>query len=307
VITLYPYCPPSFATGFGAVQAVRRLKKRGFPENLCNWRFVTLTIDRNEYPDPKEAYEIGKRHLRKFVYALRQNYGIRRWCWKLELQKPDPRTGAEYPHWHLLLDYKRPIPADEIDALWGKGRTDIRGVRDEGFNYLFKYVGKGLGTLPDWLLSYHVVRFFQTSRGFFPPGCTAIREIADTASPRRGVVPPDPDTQNEDYRRVAEGVSVREVRDDRRGEPETLGERLKRWGRSVVRRTASDEPGRGDRYKLHVSVGATWADLLVTAAKHQLSQQLRCEEIEITRNRIQVPCLQYLPPNSLLYLMGSSS
>jgi hypothetical protein len=303
MISLYPYCPPSFATGFGAVQAVRRIKSRGFPENLRNWRFITLTIDRGEYPDPKEAYELGKRHLRKFIYALRKNYSIRRWCWKLEMHKPDQRTGEEYPHWHLLLDYKRPIPCEEIEELWGKGRTEIKGVRDDGFDYLFKYVGKGLGALPDWLLAYHRVRFFQTSKGFFPAGCVATAE-EEMPSPRHGVVLPDTDTQNEDYREVCEGVAVREVRDDYREPPETLGERIKRWGRSVVSRSESEI---GTRYRLHIAIGETWADLLVTAAKHQLAQKLSCEQIDITKNKIQVPCQQYLPPNSLLYQMVSSS
>src|SRR5690606_19870837 len=65
MIALYPYQPRSFLTVLGSLAAVRHLKKKGFPENLRNWRFVTLTIDRSEYPDPAEAYDVGTRHLRE--------------------------------------------------------------------------------------------------------------------------------------------------------------------------------------------------------------------------------------------------
>lgn len=301
MIALYPYCPPSFLTVLGSLAAVRRIKRRGFPESLRNWRFVTLTIDRSEYPDPSEGYDLAKRHLRKFIYALRKKYAIRRWCWKLEFHERDERTGEVYPHWHLLLDYKRPIPCEEITALWGKGRTEIKGVTDSRFDYLFKYVAKSVDLLPDWVLSRRQIRMFQTSSGFFPAGCVA-REL-ETASPRPAAVLPGSDTQN-GVRHCGDGISsVFADREPRQND--TIGERLTRWARSVVSRSGDPEEGK-PRYRLHIAIDGSWGELLVTACHHKFLHQLGESQIKITKNKIEASCLQFFPPSLLLYQQAYS-
>jgi len=68
----------------GAWAKQRQLERKGFPSDLRNWRFVTLTVDPKLYPNPFMAWALGKRHLRQFVYLLKKKYGIRRWCRKLE-------------------------------------------------------------------------------------------------------------------------------------------------------------------------------------------------------------------------------
>jgi len=277
---------------------MRRLQKRGFPENLRNWRFVTLTLDRAVYPDPEAAYDLAKRHLREFIYALRREYSIPRWCWKLEFHAPDERTGEIYPHWHLLLDYKRPIPAETLERLWGKGRTQIRGVCDEGMKYLFKYVGKGADSLPEWILSRRSIRLFQTSKGFFPAGSAPRKR--QTPSPRHAGDSTASDTQNEVWREVVPGVFVTESRDrESRDDVPTLGERLQRWTRSVVSRSETEDGS--PRYKLHLACGETWGAILVSASKAKLAHNTGDANLSITTNRIHASCYQYLPKNLLVY------
>jgi hypothetical protein len=288
VITLYPYAPPSFFTVLGSLSAVRALKRRGFPTNLRNWRFITLTIDRAQYPDPSEAYEVSKRHLRQFLYELRETYGIRRWCWKLEFHRADDH-GHVYPHWHLLLDYKRPIPVDVITRAWGKGRTEVKGVLDQGFDYMFKYVAKSVENLPDWILSRTRVRLFQTSRGFFesPAGSAACVEELPAVPPAARRDSPDAATQNDWPRYV-----------------DTIGERIKRWSRCVVSRVTRDDGTK--RFKLHIAIGADWADVLVDACRFKFAHQLGEPEIRITTNKIEASCLQSFPQSLLLYRTVSS-
>lgn len=283
MIVLRPYVAPTFMTVLGALAKVRQLKKRGFPSNLRNWRFVTVTFDRAAYPDPEKAYELGKRHLRQFVYELRKRYGIRRWCWKMEFHEPDDE-GRVYPHFHLLLDYKRPIDVNELYALWGKGRVDIEGITNAEFDYLFKYVTKAVDFLPHWITSRTRVRLFQTSRGFFPTGGTEDKE--KRPSPRHGIGVPDTDTQNN------------------RPPRETIGERLQRWTRCVVSRSLSTRGGR-PVYHLHTLLRGTWADLLVHAAGQKFARSMCEKEITITQYKIETTCLRILPVSLSLSLMAS--
>lgn len=119
MVTLRPYQPPSFLTPFGALGKMRQLQRKGFPENLRNWRFLTVTMDRERFRGEEAAYEAGSRRLREMIYILRRKYEIARWWWKLECHEPDSE-GRVFAHWHLLLDYKRPI-GDE-------GQTSRRGL-----------------------------------------------------------------------------------------------------------------------------------------------------------------------------------
>ena len=279
---LYPYTPPSFLTPMGSLGKARQLKAKGFPENLRNWRFLTLSINRDNYSCPFEAYEIGTRHLRQFIYDLRElGFNIPRYCWKLEFHKPD-EDGEIWPHWHMLLDYKRPIPADLINGCWGKGRTEIKGVRDKGFDYMFKYMSKELDELPDWVLEMKRLRCFQSSVGFFPPAPQKISvsdgvEKIEDASPRESGDRCARDTQNNALRN------------------QTIGERLERHQHTVVSRIQCDDLSY--RHTLHINPHPTWGALLVSVSRIKLSGKLDQNTLSITSsNRIETTCLHYLPP-----------
>lgn len=276
---LRPYAPPSFWTTQGAWAKQRQLERKGFPTDLRNWRFVTLTVDPKEYPDPFMAWALGKRHLRQFVYLLKKKYGIRRWCWKLEFHEPD-EDGRIYPHWHLLFDYKQRIDKDELAALWGKGRTQIKRVDGEGFEYLFKYAVKAIDCIPDWILRRTNVRLFQTSKGFFPPAPKKIsaddveKQNERIASPRDGEDGPVPETQN--YR-----INT-----------ETIGERLERWSRYVVSRSISEEGG--VIHRVMEMTCDSWGQLLVQLGRIKIRSRVPCSVLTVRENLIQTSCLSHL-------------
>ena len=277
MIELRPYAPPSFWTTQGAWAKQCQLKKRGFPDDLYNWRFVTLTVDPKEYPDPFFAWMLGKRHLREFVYRLKKKYGIKRWCWKLEFHEPD-ECGRVYPHWHLLFDYKSIIDKDELAALWGKGRTQIKRVDNEGFDYLFKYAVKALDCIPDWILNRTNVRLFQTSKGFFPTDSAVLKKDAKP-SPRQ----PD-DDQVGDTKNYCPNT-------------ETIGERLKRWSRYVVSRSISDTGA--VHHLIYEMVCDSWGQLLVRLGRVKIANGISCWDLTIKENVIETTCLSlisnYLP------------
>ena len=275
---LRPYAPPSMFTVQGARAKRRQLERKGFPMDLSGWRFVTLTINRDEYPDDFMAWMIGKRHLRQFIYTLRKRYNIKRWCWKLEFHEPDEQ-GRVYPHWHLLLDYHVPIDKDEIHALWGKGRTNIKRVGSQDFEYMFKYAAKSIETIPQWILNRTCVRLFQTSRGFLPPQKTSAGDVEENkdemASPRHAETGPSRDTQNGWIN------------------PETIGERLQRWSRYVVGRSITDEGS--VRHTLYQTDFPSWGKLLVAVSRVKIANAIPCSDLNITENRIETSCLNYLP------------
>lgn len=277
MITIRPYNPATFLTVLGALAKVRLLKKRGFPCHLRNWRFLTLTFDRDKYPDPEEAYDLGKRHLREYVYQLRKHYGIHRWCRKTEFHQPDEQ-GRIYAHFHLLLDYKRPIPVDELTRLWGKGIVYVECVMDDGFDYLFKYVAKALDYLPHWFLARTTERLFQTSRGFFP--ATPSKQEAKEKPLSEGNLPVFEDD-----------LQTRALL-----KKETIGEKLERWSHSVVIRFQSAR-SLVPSYRLECLSRGTWADLLVYAAERKFAHHVSEAEATINPYKIETICQLILPPS----------
>lgn len=281
VVELRPYAPPSFWTTQGAWAKRRQLEKRGFPTDLRNWRFITLTLDPQKYPDPCLGWLLGKRHLRVFVYRLKKLYGIRRWCWKLEFHEPDEITGEVYPHWHLLIDYKAKIDKDEIARLWGKGRTNIKRVDNQDFEYLFKYATKVLDNVPDWILSRTCVRLFQTSRGFLPIAAGGVTKEKEQREP-------SPRQRDSDHVTETKNNGIND---------ETIGERLKRWSRYVVSRSlTSDGKVRHRRYQMTLG---SWGQLLVCLSHVKIRTGIGRWDLDIRENVIQTTCLQsiqrYLP------------
>jgi hypothetical protein len=281
VVELRPYSPPSLWTSHGAYAKRRQLERKGFPTDLRGWRFVTLTLDPKKYPDPCLGWMLGKRHLRQFVYLLRKRYGVKRWCWKLEFHEPDEHTGHVYPHWHLLFDFKAKIDKDEISALWGKGRTNIKRVDNEDFDYLFKYAFKALDSAPDWILDRTCVRLFQTSRGFFPP--TPVGSV-------------DEEKESEPSPRQMGSDQAHETKNSRISD-ETIGERLKRWSRYTVSRSLSDD-GKV-RHRVHFMACGSWGQLLVILARIKITTGIPRWRLHVTENLIQTSCLtslqRYLP------------
>lgn len=261
-----PYVVPGFWTVEGALAKVRQLVRRGFPDNLRNWRFVTLTLDRERYPDPEEGYEKGLRQLRELIYRLRKKYRIKRWCWKLEFHEAD-EEGNIWPHWHLLLEYKRPIPLDEVLELWGKGRVEVKGVTDARFDYLFKYVTKAVSELPDWVLDRAQMRLFQTSMHFFP-SASGGEEKEEKPSPRPSGGDLTGDTQNE-----------------RIGKSATLRERIHKWSHLVTGRTTL--PDGSFRHRLFRIKQDNWGQLLVDLCHLRFANGVADADLKIRRFKIE--------------------
>lgn len=144
----------------------RRLRRAGLP-NFRNWRFVTLTMA-DRMISAQEAYVRGKERIRRFLACLRKALGRAfLWCWKLEFH----HDGEGYPHWHLLIEYRKQIPQDmlsELERWWGLGRINVRRIKAQDIGYLFKYVTKAAEDVPLWVGSHKGrMRVFQTSRGFY--------------------------------------------------------------------------------------------------------------------------------------------
>jgi hypothetical protein len=116
----------------------------------------------------QEAYVRGKERIRRFLACLRKALGRAfLWCWKLEFH----HDGEGYPHWHLLIEYRKQIPQDmlsELERWWGLGRINVRRIKAQDIGYLFKYVTKAAEDVPLWVGSHKGrMRVFQTSRGFY--------------------------------------------------------------------------------------------------------------------------------------------
>lgn len=273
-MTISPYVVPGFWTELGALAKIRQLVRRGFPDNLRNWRFITLTLDPTRFPDPEAGYEAGKRSLRDFVWRLKRDYAIRRWCWKLEFHEPDEQ-GRVYPHWHLLVDYKRSIDCEEINRRWAKGRTEIKGVTDARFDYLFKYVTKAADNLPQWVLDRQQMRLFQTSIRFFPsPAGGESKE--EKPSPRQAGDDLPSDTQNESI-----------------GKSDTIGERLQKWSKLVISRTTLDDGS--TRHRLFRIKHDSWGALLVTFCHLRFAHGLADDVLKISRNKIESEITTWIP------------
>ena len=165
-IELHAYAAESWFTTEGARIKAKRLQQAGIPD-LSNWRFITLTLA-IRHLSPWEAYQKGKQRIRRFLAKFRSAVGGRfLWCWKLEFHHDDDG----YPHWHLLIDYRKRMPPEilrDLEAWWGLGRVNVRRVRRQDIPYLFKYVAKGPEDLPEWVCRHRGrLRVFQACRGFF--------------------------------------------------------------------------------------------------------------------------------------------
>ena len=161
-IEVVPYQPANWYSETGAKKKLYQLEKKGLP-NFYNWRFVTLTIDPLKFKSEQSAYEYVKPRMRYFVRSLKSFLEIDhlQYAWKLEFQE----NGM--PHWHMLINYKKPICVKSLTKIWSYGRIDIKRCKDKNFPYTFKYCSKSIDGLPKWFLEYKRPRLFQSS-GIFP-------------------------------------------------------------------------------------------------------------------------------------------
>lgn len=291
MLTVRPYCPLSFWTKEGAARLYRRFQTWGIPD-LRNWRMVTLTIDRNEYPDAEAAFELGKLYVSDFRTAFKAEYPHKNHFTKLELHEPDQDDGQVYPHWHLLLDWKTKVDFVAVSGMWRMGRVNVQRIEDEGFDYVFKYVSKTVEDLPDWLKKRRVVRAWSASKGFFLHRPIVVKKAADIDTEEA------PSERLDEYREVAPGVFARDVPDERNESP-ALGERVEKWARTVqITKQEADGTVRG---YLRVTSCASWDQFLAKVAQEKLTHFVGSSELTINEREILCLSISRLPPQSLLY------
>ncbi|HET6406453.1 MAG TPA: hypothetical protein VFG14_01120 [Chthoniobacteraceae bacterium] len=163
------YSAPNWLTPAGVIRKRRLIELKGLP-SFNKWRFITLTINRDLFPEgPLSAYLAGKDRMRRFM-AMAREIGlwskVHKWCWKLEFQEDG------WPHWHLLVGRTRIFSEEElreIDRLWSLGRTNVEMVQEDDFRYSFKYAFKPVHQVddedkdfdsaapmaPQWFLDFH--------------------------------------------------------------------------------------------------------------------------------------------------------
>jgi len=166
-------------------------------------RLYTITINREWFKNPKEAYKYVMD--KKFIARLlTKEMGIRRWVWVLEAQE---ENGEGWPHWHILLDIgdlpamwynkdtqktqeEKPsmgengwcyIPhyfdlnkAHRLLTKWKIGKQCKLSVRRDSFNtgkhavfYITKYLIKSPKRgFPAWMLETPRLKFYASSRAF---------------------------------------------------------------------------------------------------------------------------------------------
>lgn len=298
VTTIRAYCPASFWTVEGAAKLRRRFESWGVP-SLRNWRFITLTIDRELYPDPEKAYELGKQYVADFRAAFKKAYPHENQFTKFELHDVD-ENGDQYPHWHLLVDFKRKVDFALVMGMWRMGRLQVQRVETDVFSYLFKYVTKTVDDLPEWLLKRSVVRAWSASRGFFLHRARAEKAASsdlDACEPEDGSDYGRGD-RLDDFRTVAPGVLARDVPVERQSSP-TLGARLKRWARSV---TVTQERSDGKvMHSVRICAVDSWSQFLGKVASEKLAHFMRSSALTISEKEVTCLNLQKLPQGLLLY------
>lgn len=161
-IEVSPYIPANWYTPEGANKKFNLLKKKGLPQ-FQDWRFITLTVDQLKFKNSQSAYCHIKKNFRYFIRDLKSYLGIKtlRWISKLEFQQNG------FVHWHMLIDYRKPIDVSMLAEIWGYGLVHIARNKERDMPYTFKYISKSVDGLPKWFLELSRPRVFQSS-GIFP-------------------------------------------------------------------------------------------------------------------------------------------
>lgn len=119
--------------------------------------FVTLTVDREQWGSPREAWAWMSHQQSRL---LTERLGARLWVRVMEFQE---KTGDGWPHIHAAVDlhgtglsiaeFRRRCWKFWRDD-WGIGGVDVEKMRSRtgGAIYLAKYITKGLQAIPRWVL-----------------------------------------------------------------------------------------------------------------------------------------------------------
>ncbi|WP_269537363.1 rolling circle replication-associated protein [Cerasicoccus fimbriatus] len=164
--TLSEFIPKSWFHPRGIYKVIADITPR-LPD-VSGSLFLTFTINLVEFSSPESAFDYARKRLRKLFYKLRKGVkwdGKRYqldspYCVKVEFHENG------WPHFHVIFLTKRYLPSALLNHLWGMGRTNVKRISNEDFNYLLKYVTKG-GDIPEWVLKKERIRIFQTSKDFY--------------------------------------------------------------------------------------------------------------------------------------------
>lgn len=241
-IEVSPYVPCNWYSERGAQKKLSLLKKKGLP-SFKDWRFLTLTVDGEKFKSAQSAYEYIKPRMRYFIREVKKYLKIDQldYMWKLEFQE----NGM--PHWHMLINYKKPICVSTLFQLWGFGYVDIERCKTKGLPYILKYISKSNEGLPSWFKQYSRPRVFQSS----------------------GIFPSSSDVENGDSGEVNKPKSP----------PESLGSRLERYKNTV---TLSKN---GRTFKT-VNVKVNWAFSFLFLISFSFAEFIHPEQISIPQQHI---------------------
>ncbi|KAF0096347.1 MAG: hypothetical protein E1N59_314 [Puniceicoccaceae bacterium 5H] len=223
--------------------------------------FLTLTLDRQLFEGPADAFEHGRDRIRRMMHKLklwvRKETGRKHlelpYCVKTEFHLggweefvPFGGSGSDltdleedaegWPHWHLIVRHRGFIPWQVIKALWDLGMIDIQRIESQqNAHYLMKYTVKDIEEVPQWVKERRRLRIWQTSRGFYEDE-SAQEETEEEA---------DADEE--------------ETQEDKT----TIGERIDQWEHTMTLIVADDDGQQQVRtLKVHVPV-RDWFDLHV--------------------------------------------
>lgn len=184
---LRPFNPISWFHPRGIHRVLARLRPR-LPD-VGGRLFLTFTVNPLLFADPAAAFEHSRQHLRRVFFRLRRGVEWQGktfvvdapYCVKVEFH------GNEWAHFHAVFLTRRYVPGEVLTQLWGLGRTDVRRITNERFEYLLKYVTKDGGPLPEWVRSRTRLRVFQASREFYakPPESRGEGSNPGLRKPRR--------------------------------------------------------------------------------------------------------------------------
>lgn len=209
---LSEYVPKSWFHPKGIHKVVADIRKR-LPD-VSGSLFLTFTINQVYFSGPESAFDYSRGQLRKLFYALRK--GVE-WEGKTITLKAPYCVKVEFhengwPHFHVVFLTKRHLPGPLLNELWGLGRTNIKRIDKDDFEYLLKYVTKG-GEIPEWVLKRERIRIFQTSRGFY----AVPRKKPESKGADESEFSPDPDEEISTKTQIV-----------------TIEDRLAKWERMAV-------------------------------------------------------------------------
>jgi hypothetical protein len=223
------YVPASWFHELGIYKVRKRIEER-LPD-VGGSLFLTFTFDRVTWTNPRAAFEVGRAHLRKVFFALRQGVSWEGhtvqikapYCVKVEFHKDG------WAHFHVILKTRKFLPGGLLNELWGLGRCNVKRITNDEFRYLLKYVTKG-GQLPEWVRDMKRIRIFQTTKGFLLPAADGADDQVREADAPDEAEAQDVEPAEEDV--VEEGTGTDSQ--DKRHYDTTIGERLQRWACMAV-------------------------------------------------------------------------